>query len=78
MSAQAGVRTMRQYFGKIDKPLLYVGVLAKKPQTEGLKAAVPSARVEPLDGAGHALFVDQAQRFNALLDQLIADSAPRR
>jgi non-heme chloroperoxidase len=69
---------MRQYFGKIDKPLLYVGVLAKKAQVEVLKAAVPSARVELLEGAGHALFVDQAQRFNALLDQLITSSAARR
>jgi microsomal epoxide hydrolase len=62
---------MRQYFGKIDRPLLYAGVLAKKAQTDVLKAAVPSARIELLDGAGHALFVDQAQRFNALLDELI-------
>ncbi len=69
---------MRQYFAKIDKPLLYVGVLAKKAQVEVLKAAVPSARVELLEGAGHALFVDQAQRFNALLDQLITSSAARR
>jgi pimeloyl-ACP methyl ester carboxylesterase len=50
---------------------LYAGVLAKKAQTDVLKAAVPSARIELLDGAGHALFVDQAQRFNALLDELI-------
>jgi non-heme chloroperoxidase len=63
---------MRQYFAKIDKPLLYVGVLAKRAQTEALKAAVPSARIELLDGAGHALFVDQAERFNALLEQLIS------
>jgi pimeloyl-ACP methyl ester carboxylesterase len=68
---------MRQFFGKIDKPLLYVGVLAKKAQTDVLKAAVPSARIELLPGAGHALFVDQAQRFNALLEELIASSAKR-
>ena len=60
---------------KIDKPLLYVGVPARKPQTDALKAAVPSARIELLDGAGHALFVDQAQRFNALLEELIAGRA---
>jgi microsomal epoxide hydrolase len=62
---------MRQYFSKIDRPLLYAGVLAKKVQTDVLKAAVPTARIELLDGAGHALFVDQAKRFNALLDELI-------
>ena len=69
---------MRQYFAKIDKPLLYVGVLAKKPQTDVLKAAVPSARIELLDRAGHALFVEQAERFNALLEELITNSASRR
>jgi pimeloyl-ACP methyl ester carboxylesterase len=30
------------------------------------------ARIKLLDQAGHALFVDQAQRFNALLEELIA------
>jgi len=69
---------MRQYFGKIDKPVLYVGVLAKKTQTDVLKAAVPAARIELLPGAGHALFVDQAQRFNALLEELITSSAVKR
>jgi non-heme chloroperoxidase len=68
---------MRQFFSKIDKPLLYVGVLAKKAQTDVLKAAVPAARIELLPGAGHALFVDQAQRFNALLEELIVSSAKR-
>jgi len=36
-----------------------------------LKAAVPSARIEYVEGAGHALFVDQADRFNALLENFI-------
>jgi microsomal epoxide hydrolase len=66
---------MRQYFSKVDKPLLYVGVLAKKAQTDALKAAVPSARIELLPEAGHAIFVDQAKRFNELLGELIAASA---
>jgi pimeloyl-ACP methyl ester carboxylesterase len=39
---------------------------------------VPSARIELLDGAGHALFVDQAERFNTLLEDLISMTAPRR
>jgi microsomal epoxide hydrolase len=69
---------MRPFFSKVDKPLLYVGVPAKKPQMDALRAALPSARIELLEGAGHALFVDQAPRFNALLDQLISASAPRK
>jgi len=62
---------MRPLFGKIDRPVLFVGVPAKKPQGEALKAAVPSARIEYVEGAGHALFVDQADRFNALLENFI-------
>ena len=63
---------MRPLFGKLDKPVLMVGVPSKKPQGDALKAAVPGARIEYVEGAGHALFVDQADKFNALLDQFIA------
>ena len=59
---------MRPLFRTIDKPVLFVGVPAKKPQGDALKAAVPTARIEYVEGAGHALFVDQAEKFNAMLD----------
>ena len=62
---------MRPLFGKLDRPVLFVGVPAKKPQGEALKAAVPTARIEYVEGAGHALFVDQADRFNAMLEDFI-------
>jgi non-heme chloroperoxidase len=62
---------MRPLFGKIDRPVLFVGVPSKKPQGDALKAAVPSARIEYLEGAGHALFVDQAAKFNAMLEDFI-------
>jgi pimeloyl-ACP methyl ester carboxylesterase len=32
-----------------------------------LKQKLPSARVEVFEDAGHALFVDDAARFNALI-----------
>lgn len=64
---------MRPLFAKIDKPVLFVGVPSKKPQGEALKAAVPSARIEYVAGAGHALFVDKADAFNALLEQFARD-----
>ena len=59
---------MRPLFRKIDKPVLFVGVPSKKPQGDALKAAVPSARIEYVEGAGHALFVDQAEKFNSMLE----------
>jgi non-heme chloroperoxidase len=62
---------MRPLFGKIDRPVLFVGVPSKKPQGDALKAAVPSARIEYVEGAGHALFVDQADKFNAMLEDFI-------
>ncbi len=62
---------MRPLFSKLDKPVLMVGPPSKKPQAEALKAAVPSARIEYVDGAGHALFVDQADKFNAILEDFV-------
>jgi len=62
---------MRTILGTIDLPLLYVGVPSKQPQGDALKALVPAARIEYLDGAGHALFVDAADRFNVLLENFI-------
>jgi len=63
---------MRPLLAALDRPVLFVGVPSKKPQGDALKAAVPSARVEYVEGAGHALFVDRADQFNALLERFIA------
>jgi microsomal epoxide hydrolase len=65
---------MRPLFTKIDRPVLFVGVPSKKPQGDALKAAVPSARIEYVAGAGHALFVDQAGKFNALLEAFVRET----
>jgi len=62
---------MRPLFPKLDKPVLMVGPPSKKPQAEALKAAIPSARIEYVEGAGHALFVDQADKFNAILEDFV-------
>ena len=62
---------MRPLFGRLNRPVLMVGVPSKKPQGDALKAAVPTARIEYVEGAGHALFVDQADKFNALLEDFM-------
>jgi microsomal epoxide hydrolase len=62
---------MRPLFSKLDKPVLMVGPQSKRPQGAALLAKIPSARVEYLDGAGHALFVDQAEKFNAILADFV-------
>lgn len=59
----------RPVLAKIDKPLLYVGTAEQKGQADLLKRRLPAARVEIFAGAGHALFVDEAERFNRLLEE---------
>ena len=60
---------MREVLGKIDKPVLYAVTPGLKSQGEMLKQKLPSARVEVFEDAGHALFVDDAERFNALVTE---------
>jgi microsomal epoxide hydrolase len=56
------------------RPVLYAIRPGFAVQGDALAARHADARVEVFDGAGHALFVDEAERFNALL----ADFAGRR
>jgi len=67
----------RAVLTKVDRPVLYaMAAPVLKEQGELLKQQVASARVEVFEGAGHALFVDEADRFNYVLDQFLA-SLPR-
>lgn len=50
-----------------DRPVLYVIRPRWRAQGEALTAARPNAQVELFEHAGHALFVDEAERFNRLL-----------
>jgi non-heme chloroperoxidase len=42
-------------------------------EMEDLRKRIPSARYEMFDDAGHALFVDDADKFNALLEDFLHD-----
>jgi pimeloyl-ACP methyl ester carboxylesterase len=53
---------------KIDKPLLYIQTSALGKQSEMVKKFVPSARTEIYANTGHALFVDDPERFNRDLE----------
>jgi pimeloyl-ACP methyl ester carboxylesterase len=37
-----------------------------------MQKTIPGAKLEFFDDAGHALFVDDPERFNALLDQFLS------
>jgi non-heme chloroperoxidase len=49
-------------------------LVASKPlinQIDAARAAIPNLRSEVFEDAGHALFVDEPERFNAVLQQFI-------
>jgi microsomal epoxide hydrolase len=62
---------------KFPKPLLYVVSAQFAEQAQSLQQHRPATRVEVLSDAGHALFVDEAARFNALLAQFVRETAVR-
>jgi len=54
------------------KPLLYVVTPQFAEQAQNLSRNRPGTRIEVFTDAGHTLFVDEPQRFNALIDQFLA------
>jgi non-heme chloroperoxidase len=56
---------------KVDRPLLYVVTPSLAFQAEMVKQTVPGAQTEVFENAGHALFVDEAEKFNTLLENFI-------
>ena len=53
------------------KPLLYVVTPQFAEQAQNLSRNRPGTRIEVFADAGHTLFVDEPQRFNALLDHFL-------
>lgn len=51
-----------------DKPLLYIVTPQFAEQAANLQRSRPDTRVEIFTDAGHALFVDEPEKFNALID----------
>lgn len=54
-----------------DKPLLYVVTPQYEAQARNLQKNRPATQVEIFRDAGHALFIDEPERFNALIEQFI-------
>lgn len=64
----------RAALGKINKPTLIVG--AQSPWVAGIQdmqKRIPGARLEIFEGDGHALFVDDPDKFNGLLQDFLFD-----
>ena len=57
---------------KIDKPTV-IAAASKElmPTFQDMQKRIPGSRIETFDDAGHALFVDDAEKFNILLEEFI-------
>ena len=71
LNAYVSGSDLRPALAKIDKPLLYVATPNMKAQAEMLRQRLPAANIEMFENAGHALFVDEPDRFNALLAEFV-------
>jgi microsomal epoxide hydrolase len=56
---------------KIDKPLLHIQTSALGKQSEIVKKLLPTARTDTYENTGHALFVDDPERFNHDLEEFL-------
>jgi microsomal epoxide hydrolase len=57
---------------KIDKPVLSTVTAQNHSVADEIKKHIPTAQTEIFEDAGHALFVDDASRFNTTLEKFIA------
>jgi microsomal epoxide hydrolase len=64
-------------FARIDRPVLFMFQPDTQPSADLLKSRLGSrVRLERFDGAGHALFVDEPDRFNRVLEDFV-ESLPK-
>ena len=64
-------------FARINRPMLFVYEPALQPNADFLKAKLGDrVRFELFDGDGHALFVDDPEKFNRVVDDFV-QSLPR-
>jgi microsomal epoxide hydrolase len=59
---------------KLDRPTLIIaaGYSPELAEQKAMAAALPHARFEVVEDAGHAVFLDQPEKFDALLTDLLA------
>ena len=57
---------------KIDKPTV-IAAASKDlmPTFQDMQKRIPGSKIETFNDAGHALFVDDAEKFNILLEEFI-------
>ena len=78
LNAYVSGTDLRPAIARLDKPVLYVATPNTRAQADMLRQRLPSARIEMFENAGHALFVDDADRFNALVAGFASPEAAGR
>jgi len=66
-----GRRDWRPALDRVDRPLLFVGSALMRETADTIRAHVRDAQVEIFENAGHALFVDEADHFNRVLEEFL-------
>jgi non-heme chloroperoxidase len=62
----------RPALAKIDKPTVIAAANKNlMPAFQDMQKRIPGSKIETFDDAGHALFVDDAEKFNILLEEFI-------
>jgi microsomal epoxide hydrolase len=59
----------------VRRPVYYAVTPRLRGQAEAVAQRHPAPTVEVFDGAGHALFVDEAARFNASMEEFLSRKA---
>jgi len=59
---------------KMDKPVLYICESRMAAQGKILQGKLPSARIEVMKDAAHAMFVDDPEHFNQLVTDFVNSS----
>jgi non-heme chloroperoxidase len=67
---------LRPVLARVDVPLLYVVRAQHSDQVATVHSTVPAAQTEVFEDAGHALFVDDADRFNDVLQKFLTRTYP--
>lgn len=59
---------------KTNLPILYAATTRYRSQAEILKTLKPASRIEIFENSGHALFIDEPDRFNGLLQEFLTEA----
>ena len=66
-----GRRDWRSALRRVDRPVLCIGTGFMREAADTVRARVPDTQVEIFEHAGHAVFVDEPERFNRALEQFV-------